>query len=213
MTATRPLIVAGCMLATSLYLALGTEAEGLPLRERLPDFPLAVGGWHGQIGSSLDDRIVGKLGVDDYVNRVYVDPNGVPVGLYVGYHQNQREGNTIHSPLNCLPGSGWEPVRRERISLTAAKQAVSPPEINRLTIRKGIDRQVVLYWYQSHGRVIASEYAGKFYLVLDAVRLNRTDGGFVRILSPVITSEEDAERHAVAFANTVFPVLGRFLPL
>jgi EpsI family protein len=120
----------------------------------------------------------------------------------------------MHSPLNCLPGAGWTPVRSDRIALAPSGGAAPQDSvrINRYVIEKGLDRQVVLYWYQSHGRVIASEYWGKIYLVLDALRLNRTDGALVRIMAPVLTSEAEAERDALEFARTLAPLLGRYLP-
>ena len=52
------------------------------------------------------------LGVDDYLSRAYYRADGAVVGLYMGYYGSQRQGDTIHSPLNCLPGAGWEPVSR-----------------------------------------------------------------------------------------------------
>jgi EpsI family protein len=86
-------------------------------------------------------------------------------------------------------------------------------EVNRYVIQKGLEKQVVLYWYQSHGRVIASEYWAKIYLVMDAIRMNRADGALVRVISPVLNSEKTAERHAVNFIRDLFSLLNRHLPL
>jgi EpsI family protein len=154
------------------------------------------------------------LGVDDYVNRTYLSQDFFPAHLYVGYYQSQRSGDTMHSPLNCLPGAGWNPVKRSHITIPINDK--SAIEINRIVILKGLDKQVVLYWYQSHGRVIASEYWGKIYTVLDAVRTNRTDAALVRIICPVAgmdtESEAFAEQQAIEFAKALFPLLERFLP-
>jgi EpsI family protein len=83
-------------------------------------------------------------------------------------------------------------------------------------IQKGLDRQVVLYWYQSHGRVVASEYWSKIYLVLDSIRLNRSDAALVRVIAPVDearpNAEIDAERSAISFVQAMFPTLDAFLP-
>ena len=84
--------------------------------------------------------------------------------------------------------------------------------VNRYIIEKGLDRQLVLYWYQSHGRVVASEYWGRLYMVVDAIRMNRTDGALVRVITPIITTEDDAERAAVTFVQVLFPHLDRYLP-
>jgi EpsI family protein len=83
-------------------------------------------------------------------------------------------------------------------------------------IQKGIDRQIVYYWYQSHGRVVASEYTSKFYMVYDALRLNRTDGAMVRVITPVTGETEADERLAAArgatFVQRIFPALTTVLP-
>ena len=90
----------------------------------------------------------------------------------------------------------------------------SPLTVNRYVIAKGLDRQLVLYWYQSHGRVVASEYAAKFYLVADSIRMNRSDGALVRVVTSINPGETEiaAENHAVAFTESSLPVLDSYIP-
>lgn len=214
----RTFITIVLMLGGAFYLARGDHFEQIPTREPLAALPLVVGAWLGQDLPNFDPQLEAVLGVDEYVNRYYRNGSLPPVSLYVGYYQSQRQGETMHSPLNCLPGAGWEPVRRERIRFPVpedARASFGPMiEINRLTIRKGLERQVVLYWYQSHNRVVASEYWGKIYTVLDAIRYNRTDAALIRIISPVLGDdmELDSERAAMEFAQAIFPMLTRHLP-
>jgi EpsI family protein len=175
---------------------------------------MQVGDWEGRPGEDMDSRIISVLGVDDYVNRIYYNQGSFPASLYIGYYQSQREGDTIHSPLNCLPGAGWNPIKSGHIQIPTDNG--SQIEIKRIVIQKGIAKQVVLYWYQSHGRVIASEYWGKIYTVLDALRTNRTDAALVRIVCPVLGTSEHAEtfaeERAVEFIKVLYPLLPRFLP-
>ena len=96
----------------------------------------------------------------------------MPVGLYAGYYRSQRQGDTIHSPQNCLPGAGWRPVSSATINLTSPGGSVP---VNQYVIQKGLDQQVVLYWYQGRGRVVANEYANKALLMWDAATLQRTN--------------------------------------
>lgn len=163
----------------------------------------------------MDSRVMDVLGVDDHIDRTYVNAGRFPASLYVGYYQSQRSGDTMHSPLNCLPGAGWNPSRRARISVPV--EGGDPIEVNRIVISKGLDRQLVLYWYQSHGRVVASEYWGKIYTVLDALRTNRTDAALVRVICPVGgadgAAEVEAERQAIRFVQSFFPYLDDYLPL
>src|ERR1700704_743150 len=170
----RMIVVAFCLIGASVYVAEASRAEVLPPREPLALLPMSVGGWSGQREPDFTPEVLAILGVDDYITRTYVQ-NRLPIGLYVGSHTSQRQGDTIHSPLNCLPGAGWQPmdVGRAIIPVKGAPGAANvttPVEGNRVLIAKGVDRQLVLYWYQSHRRVVAGEYRAKIFTVLDAVR-------------------------------------------
>lgn len=214
----RALILAVCMVLTSAFLGYASKAEPTPIRRSLTGLPLEIGEWQGRLEPSFTKEVLEILRVDDYTTRSYFRPSSGRIGFYVGYHATQRQGASIHSPLNCLPGSGWIPVSSGRLPL---KQSASPGgtpqtiEVNRVVIEKGTDRQLVLYWYQSHGRVVASEYWGKVYSVVDAIRLNRTDAALVRVIVPIREQQggiEQAERDAVDFALQMFPLLTDFLP-
>lgn len=180
----------------------GAGSERPVTRASLTTFPRTIGAWSAAGDLPLDDDVVRVLGVDDYVSRTYLNAEGAPVNLYVGYYASQRQGDTIHSPQNCLPGAGWQPVESGRTML-AVQGAMLP--VNRYVIEKGPERQVVLYWYQGRGRVVANEYANKLWLMVDAARLRRTNGSLVRIIAP-------RERDAAEFARVVFPRLPEYLP-
>jgi len=192
--------------------------EIVPERRAFASFPRQIGGWSGTKAPDFDTRVISILGVDDYVNWTMSRSAGGPLGLYIGYWGTQRHGDTIHSPLNCLPGSGWEPIDRRTLSIDV--KGPSGPRtvvVNRIVIEKGLDRQLVLYWYQSRDRVVASEYAAKVHTVLDAIRYHRSDAAIVRVVTPMTGAssgaELEAERTASAFVQDLFPVLPGFLPL
>jgi EpsI family protein len=202
------------LLGMAGLIARASKPEIVPIRESLSELPLRIGSWTGGESRALESNVLAVLGVNDYVNRTYLSPDLFPAYLYIGYYQSQREGDTMHSPLNCLPGAGWNPIKRGHIKVLVGDG--SAIEINRIIILKGLDKQMVLYWYQAHGRVVASEYWGKIYTVLDAVRTNRTDAALVRVICPVAdldaASEADSEERAVEFVKAIFPFLERFLP-
>jgi EpsI family protein len=206
---TRTLILSIMFIAAAAFIARYSRPEIVPIREPLSGLPMRIGPWQGRQAPDMDPKIRALAGVDDYVDRVYYNSGTPPVSLYVGYYQTQREGDTIHSPMNCLPGAGWNPIDKRYVSISVDDNRNI--EINRILIMKGADKQLVLYWYQSHGRVVASEYRGKIYTVLDALRTNRTDAALVRIISPV-QNEMAAETNAIAFVKLLFPILTRFLP-
>lgn len=201
-----------------MLVLLGTAAAGLrllphgeevPLSQPLADFPLVVGEWHGQ-DLPIEPRLIEAARVDGYLSRSYADGDGERLILYVGYYRSQRTGQTIHSPKNCLPGAGWQPVRAGRAEL--AFPSGEKASVNLYIIEKGLERWLVLYWYQSHGRIIASEYWGKIYMVVDAIRLNRTDSALVRVMTPLGEQPEIAERKAIALAERVAALLRDWLP-
>ena len=205
----RAAIVVALLVAARFYSAHAVSAETPVSREPLSALPLAVGEWSGHDAPPLADDVLGQLGVDDYVNREYVNAAGSPVGLYVGYYASQRQGDTIHSPQNCLPGAGWQPVETDVADLRFGGRSV---RVNRFLIQKGLDRQIVLYWYQGRGRVVANEYRNKALLMLDAARIHRTNGGLVRVIAPVTTTADAAQATVSAFATALFPHLDRHLP-
>lgn len=212
----RMVIVAGSLLAAAFYLGEASRAEEIPPREPLAGLTMTIDGWTGRREPDPSPEVLAVLGADDFLVRTYSQARVPRIGLYIGYHSTQRQGDTIHSPLNCLPGGGWQPldVGRLAVPVSGAPDGSGAIVVNRVTIAKGLDRQLVLYWYQSHRRVVASEYWGKVYTVLDSVRYNRTDAALVRVVTPLLDGEpvEAVERRAVAFVQSLFPLLPRHLP-
>ncbi len=209
----RLLVLCVVLFAAAGVAARANRAEDVPIRNSLRELPQQIGEWRGRDTGRFTAAIERQLQADDYVNRVYTRPDAPSVSLYVGYHASQRQGTAIHSPLNCLPGAGWQPVGKSTIEIPVAGRGTIL--VNRYVIEKGLDRQVVLYWYESHGRAIASEYSAKAFMVYDAVRLNRTDAALVRVGSPVLDTEPDdsaATARTIRFVQALFPLLGTHLP-
>jgi EpsI family protein len=204
-------------LAAAGLVARQSRPEAALVRSTFDRFPAQIQQWTGQPLPPMDKKILAVLGVDDYMNRVYFAPDHAAVGLYVGYYNSQRQGDSIHSPMNCLPGAGWEPLSQSSIRIpVTVGTGLTEIDSNRYVIQKGLDRQLVLYWYQSHGRTVASEYWSKFFLIRDAVRLNRTDAALVRVIAPINPNADDgetrAERRANDFVKAMFPLLSPYLP-
>jgi EpsI family protein len=84
--------------------------------------------------------------------------------------------------------------------------------VNRFVIQKGMDRQAVFYWYQGRGRVVANEFANKGWLMLDAARLRRTDGGLVRLITPIESTKESAFARLSSFSTQLAPHLAVHMP-
>ena len=204
--------VALLMGAAALFVHGRGVGDQLPPRKDLASFPDQIGEWSGTRLSIRAD-VLDVLGPGEYSQRLYQNPSEDRyVDLFLAYVPNQRTGDWLHSPKHCLPGAGWAPVAANHVSL--ARPGGGHITVNRYVIAKGLDRQVVLYWYQAHGRAVASEYWAKLYLVEDAIRLNRTDGALVRVTTPVTGSEslEGGEHRALAFATQILPILDEYIP-
>jgi EpsI family protein len=195
------------LLAAIGGIGLLPHGHEVPLTKPLDTLPLAFSQWRG-VDAPFDSSVMKSVGVDDYLSRVYRGEDGVPIGIYVGYYRSQRTSERLHSPQNCLPGTGWQPLSTGYVQLKNPDG--STVRVNRYIIQKGIDRQIVLYWYESHGRTIANEYEARIDLVIDAMHLNRTDAALVRINTPVST--ENADVRAVEFGTAIREQLARIIP-
>jgi EpsI family protein len=160
--------------------------------------------------SAAEARVAG---FSDYLFRVYAAPESdvYAASLYVGYYESQMQGRTIHSPKNCLPGAGWEPLASE-VALVPLAGGASV-EVNRYILQREGEQALVLYWYQGRGRIAHNEYMVKWDLLRDAALRQRSDEALVRIVVPVTTTVEDAFERARDVASTVIPELDHALPL
>ncbi len=192
------------------------DVDKVPVSEPVSSMPEQIGDWQGK-DLPIDQAVLDILGKGDFLNRVYVSGNGdersAPVvGLFIGYFPTQRTGQTIHSPQHCLPGAGWT---FESSSYTDLKAENGQDfRVGEYVITNGEQKQFVLYWYQAHGRSVANEYASKFYLIADAMRMNRTDGALVRVITPIGPNEtvDSARQRATGFTSLMAPQLHRFIP-
>jgi EpsI family protein len=199
-----------CLMASALVLKTSTQGEAVPLRRTLDQFPTTLGPWRGQEAALLEVEALNILKVSDYLMRRYVDASGRATWLYVGYWQTQRKGAQVHSPKNCLPGSGWEPL--EASSLAISLPGGRPLPVNRFVIQKGGEREVVLYWYRAQGQDVAGEVSAKISMVTSAITRHRTDGALVRVSSSVDGTVAETSDRLVSFVRAMYPVLALYLP-
>jgi exosortase D (VPLPA-CTERM-specific) len=198
-----------CVSALAMLFISG-RAEIIPERTQFVSFPTHIGQWQGHIGS-LDKDTEQFLKVDDYILADYTGPDRKAINFYVAYYASQRANESPHSPTVCLPGSGWIISQLERRSFVS--DGTSRP-YNRVIIQKGSSRDLVYYWFDERGRGIADEYAAKWYLLVDAIFQNRTDGALVRLVTQIAPGETDAEadQRMQSFMQAALPHLPEFVP-
>jgi EpsI family protein len=204
-------ILTAVFLAQALVLYGFSRTEVKPVKKPLTSLPTILDSWHMTQEFALDQGMLDVLKADETLSRLYQEGNQpLATQLFVAYFDSQRTGQTPHSPKNCLPGNGWFASSSETIIIPI--NGFAPVEANRYIVSKGDAKSVVLYWYQSRDRTIASEYKAKIYAVWDAIRYNRSDTALVRIVVPVGNNEQESTEAAIHFVQAIFPSLRKVLP-
>lgn len=206
----RTVIIVITFLCTAFITNLATRSERIEPNKSFDEFPLHIDDWNGK-KNQLDDEIYNILGVEDYILANYRNSKKELVNLYVGFYQSQKEGDIIHSPKNCLPGAGWN-ITSTSIVTVKIDSLTEPIKVIKLLLQKGGEKQIVFYWFQSRGRIIYSEYMQKIWLVVDSIIKHRTDGSFVRLISPVSQDEDHTVTVLKMFTNKLYPILSGFIP-
>jgi EpsI family protein len=157
---------------------------------------------------SAEERRV--AGVSAYLFRAFTREGSQPdFTVYVGYYDQQLQGKTIHSPKNCLPGSGWEVVSSSEERLPIPTGAV---DVNRYVLVNEHRRAVVYYWYQGRGRVEGNEYRVKLQLLRDSAFRGRSDDALVRVVVPVVSTDSSAAVLGRKVSAELVPELFKVLP-
>ncbi len=188
----------------------------IPPSRPLSEFPAVIGSWQQQGPEGVvDEETRTILNADDILSRSYVD-SSTKQGVYffVAAFRTQQNGKAPHSPKNCLPGAGWTQLSADD-HYPVDVGAAQPILVNRYIVGHGNERSVVLYWYQSRERVVANEFKAKFWVMADAMRLNRTDTALVKLVVDIgdRTTPEEATRTAANFVKVFFGPLHQYLPL
>ncbi len=185
----------------------------MPVKKSLSLFPHQIADYHLSDSFQSSSEVLKMLGVDDYIQYNYIDGANTQINLYAGFYKAVGVTGGYHSPKNCLPGGGWGIDTVKNVMLQAGIEGKKNSTVSEMLIRNGADYQVVLYWYQNRGRIIASEYWEKIYLVLDALFKGRRDGTFVRIMTVAQDGDIKAAKERVKlFAEQVMPLFEEHLP-
>ena len=215
MTSSLPRFLAALLLFASaaVYLRAHSRNEVFPPHQPIASFPAQLGPWNGT-DLIIDQETRDVLGPGEFLSRDYTAgaDHGPSIDLLIAYFPSQSTGDTIHSPMHCLPGSGWLPIDTARV--TVAVPGHDPFPANRVVVARGGVRNLVLYWYWAHDRGVASEYWAKYYLVKDSIQMHRSDGALVRIITPMYPGESApaAYQRILPFAGEIVPRLNNYIP-
>jgi exosortase D (VPLPA-CTERM-specific) len=208
--------IAACLVLLAAALAahfVPERVEAKPARQALVGFPNTLGNWHGR-QEAMEQIYLDQLMLDDYLMANYADAAGRAVNFYVAWYDSQRAGRSAHSPRTCLPGGGWEMESFSQRELPGVALHGVPVRVNRVQIALRGERQLVYYFFAQRGRIVTNEYAVKWYLFVDSLFENRTDGALVRLTIPVRDGEsvDAADARLTAFAKEAVGKLEAYVP-
>lgn len=199
---------------TLAFVTVRAPAPDPVSRDSFSLFPRRVGDWQGK-QFQLDADVERVLGADDYINASYFSPNGTQaVNLFSAFYHKQTEGSGIHSPEVCLPVGGWEIFTFDTHQVSFPDTIYGTFELNRAIIQKGLDKQLVYYWFEQRGRRMTNDFTAKVTVLYDGFTMGRSDGAIVRFTTPIGSNEstEAAEARIEALMRETLPRLPRFIP-
>ncbi|HEX3928044.1 MAG TPA: EpsI family protein [Gemmatimonadales bacterium] len=200
------ILASGCLLNTFVVMH---RSGPVPLRAPIETVAPQMLGTPG-VDQPISDDERRVAGMSSFVLRNYAPATGLPFSIYVGYYDEQHQGKSIHSPKNCLPGSGWEAVQATTVTIQTAN---GPAVVNRYRIVNEAQSAIVYYWYQGRGRIAHGEFRVKYELLRDAAIYGRTEEALVRIVVPIVHDDvAGADRVATAVAAPLAADVDRVLP-
>jgi len=198
----------GITLATLVVTIAVTQAfvgRAMPLRVPLSEFPFHFAGWSGR-AEPIPPEILERARPDEAISRRYTDGEGRVVLLYVGYYTHEATRGQVLAacPEDCTSlAEGTEPIDIQG----------TPVTINWARVVQDRSERVVLYWFQNGGRVSQNAYRAKWDQVLRTFLRRRSEGATVRVSALVDSTEDEAQRRAIAFAKYLFPALRLTFPI
>lgn len=201
---TRFLIVCLLLILAGLYINLHSDVE-VPLNRPFKEFPMEHKGWHMVSESQFSDEVLNVLKTTDYMLRKYIGSDKMPVYLYVGYHDGGKDSGEIHSPKNCLPGSGW-------FKLTEDKMNIDDIKLIKAIYQKGKDKELFLYWFNVRGKTLTNEFVLKYAEIKNSMFYRRKDASFIRVSVPFESDENKAFSIGKIFIKDFNPIIEEFLP-
>ncbi len=196
------------LLSSGLYLVHTPRNLIVPKIPELVTIPSQIGAWYGLRDTVFNTPTLDVLRPTDYLMRTYTNSEGIPISLYVGYHDGSASSGPIHSPKNCLPGGGWEFKSIENVNMNAMDSDIN---IVRAVLTKGGQDMTFYYWYQVRGEIITTDLDMKIAEFIGVVKDQRKDAAFVRIGLTMDTKEEELQVMQDFFQNA-YPLLKSHLP-
>lgn len=149
----------------------------------------------------LDSNAYKMLSPDAYIWRSYLSDREPPVDFLVIFGHSK---NTFHSPGFCLPGSGWQVIRKESILFDYGDGRLP---MTLFEIQKGEQRRLVLFSFLAGNQGTTSLIQHNWNLLVNRV-LHRSEGGaMIRMIIPLVGTEKHTLESGKRFAKIALPAL------
>ncbi len=139
-----------------------------PLAVPLSEFPRQIGAWQA-VDVGLDEEIESVLHLQDHWSATYRHPDDYSVSVLIGYYADESIAK-LHQPTVCYPSSGWTLLREEQIMFPGDAPVAGQSEMNLLTVVRGEQRQLVLYFFRLPGKSVAEPSMAKWYYLRQAFK-------------------------------------------
>jgi len=193
---------------SALYVYTRSEAA-VPVNKALSLFPQKVADWTMTGQARFDERVLAVLLPTDYLSRSYIDSGGNKLSLYIGFHDGGPNSGPIHSPKQCLPGSGWNYLNNEVKQVDLDGDTI--PYVSAI-YQKDTEKQLFLYWFQVRDQMLTNEYALKLAMLKNSLFSNRRDSSFIRLSVMATDGEDQATELGEQFITNFFPAIREALP-
>lgn len=181
------------------------RSHPVPLMQGLSEVSLVNAGWTGREVPPAE----AFSGVDQSLSRSYRTEFGEEVQVSFWYFESQSQGKELVNPRTAALHAD---AKRVRLNIVGRGEV----ELNRRVVRGEGRTNMIVFWYDLNGRILASPLAVKWYTAFDAVAYGRTNGALMWVAVDLRSDDEAGNKQAVAtlekFVSTFYPALDRYLP-
>lgn len=193
-----PLLFAGAAIITQVFGVIAV-APAQDFRQ----FPVHLGAWQGR-DVTWNPEVPYRLpGIDHVLARSYRREDGPSVRLFVGYFEEQAQGEEL------ISGDARRLYRRSQ-GVDANFGAKGRHEIRWVVI----DGSLLLYWYDLHGVIVTDPAVMQARLAWNALVHRRANGALIVLQVPLRESDDPAaaRSYALRFVEDSAPFIEQWLP-
>ena len=175
----KKFVVSGTIIvaAAAMGWAVKYQTPEVTRRADWSGMPLQKGDWNGA-EDIVAQGVVDLLMPDAIFQANYTGPEGVPVNLFLGSWSDPRGGP--HSPLNCLPASGWIVLSTEPHPVEYEGRTI-PAQRLRLSYHR--TEHLMDFWYITPYGETSNDYRLKLYEMLTSLTFQPRHLTFVRFVA------------------------------